>query len=194
MLQTAHAPKASTFPQSTITAAIAAALLLTTAGCANYRITQELTAPIPVASNCRVGSILDQLPPDAEPEDRPTEDELSNLRQRLDVELRKIDELQIVGPFSDSIAYEVTGGILSFRRGSGAVRFFIGFGLGNAEVVVELHLVDLSTGESVFSGNFKGTVSHWAETGDQVFQQIAKEFVKALRNEVRRAAKAGADG
>lgn len=167
-------------------AVVAVPVFLLLSGCANYKVTQSLSRPIPAAAECRVGVIVDQLPAEIDPDDRPTEDEIGKLRSQLETELRKVELIQVASAFADSLDYEVTGGILAFRRGSGAVRFFIGFGLGDAEVLAELRLVDLATGESIFAGNFKGKVSSGMESGDQAYQQIARGFANALEDEIVR--------
>jgi curli biogenesis system outer membrane secretion channel CsgG len=78
---------------------------------------------------------------------------------------------------------EVTGSILEYKKGSGWLRFFIGFGAGNAVVNTELRLVDASSGKLLFSGNFKQKVSGWGETGDATWKRIAKDFAKALEKQ-----------
>ena len=77
-------------------------------------------------------------------------------------------------------AYEVRGSILEYKRGSGFLRFMIGFGAGSAKVVTELSLVDLGDGGTVFSGNFEGTVGSWGESGEAMYKRVAKDFRKAL--------------
>ena len=78
-------------------------------------------------------------------------------------------------------AYEVTGAIMQYTKGSGFLRFMIGLGAGAAKVLTEMKVVEVATGEVVFAGNFEGVVSSWTEGGgDMMFRKVAQDFAKEL--------------
>lgn len=158
-----------------------AVLGLALAGCSpSYVITQGLDEPLPQPSTFRVGDFEDRLPADVEADDRPTAEDIEKFRTYLQEELEKDDELALQ-PCEAACAYELRGSILEYKRGSGFLRFFIGFGAGSAKVVTELALVDLKDGRTVFSGNFEGTVGSWAESGAEMYKRVSKDFRKALK-------------
>jgi len=75
------------------------------------------------------------------------------------------------------------GTVLEYTKGSGVVRYLIGFGAGKAAVTMELKLVSVSTGQVLFSGNFRQQVGSWTESGDECWERIAKEFAKELEKQ-----------
>jgi hypothetical protein len=167
-------------------ASILLLMLLLVAGCAKpYKITQPLEEPLIHGSAVSIGPVHDALPPDMDEEDKPTEEHINKLRRYLFEELERKQLFDGVFPDSADTKYEVVGRMLTFKKGSGAVRFFIGFGLGDAEVTVGLELVEKETSEVKFAGNFKQVVSHWATSGDQVFRNVAKDFAKALEKNMK---------
>ena len=90
--------------------------------------------------------------------------------------------------------YIVEGSVLEFKKGSGLVRFLIGFGAGNAKVTTELRLIKRSQSpeeqdEIIFAGNFKRSVSDWTESGDKTFENVAKDFAKALQKRLKKLEK-----
>jgi len=85
--------------------------------------------------------------------------------------------------------YEITGNILEYKRGSGAVRVLIGFGLGNAKITIEMKLRNIATGEIAFAGNFKQSVSSGYESGLEMYRRVAKDFAKELSNQQKKLEK-----
>lgn len=172
-------------------------LVLTLAvGCSQpYRITHNLETPIDFAVACSIGDIGDELPLDTEADNKPTVEQIEKLRGYLEKELSEEDFFKIVGLTGSGIAashsYEVTGGIVEYKRGSGFVRFLIGFGAGNAKLTARLSLVDLTTNQTVFEGYFKRVVSSGYESGDKTLERIAQDFAKALKKEMKRLAENG---
>jgi len=162
-------------------AILALLVLVSLTGCAKqYVVTQPLettgTQPFLLA----IGEINDGLPLDTPSEEHPRPEELQKLSQYLRSELDKKDLLA-----ANASTLQVQGTLVTFKRGSGAVRFFVGFGLGTAKATVNLRVVDTATGAILFAGNFSGTVSSWAEAGDQMFRRVAKDFAKELTQQMR---------
>lgn len=164
-------------------------LLLLLVGCANYRVTTPLEQPLSENTYWYIGDIVDALPADTELEDRPDEFVIDQLRGMIYAELVKRATIGKMGVTPDDADLLVTGSILEYKKGSGFLRFLIGFGAGNAVVTVELKAADTKTGKTVFAGNFKQTVSSWSETGDKCFERIAKDFAKAVEKEQKKLTK-----
>ena len=171
------------------------AILVLLTGCTkHYRITQELEPPLNRSEICAIGQIVDNFPSDFEEANKPTSEQISTFQSHLAAQLRKKDVFSAVDHDDSDAEYVVTGSILDYKKGSGVVRFFIGFGLGNAKVTMELKLVKKAKnpGEEdqiIFAGNFNQNVSHWAESGDKTFEKIAKDFAKQLDKRLKKMAK-----
>jgi len=160
---------------------LAALALLAIVGCSkSYVVTRPLDEPLRTPIVIGVGDITDDLPSDMPEEKKPTAEDLGKLRRYLDEEIAKRDRWRLASEPDDSLNYEVQASLLEYKRGSGALRFLIGFGAGNARATMTLKLIDRTTGKVAFSGNFYGTVSSWAEGGDQMFRRIAHDFAKVL--------------
>lgn len=169
---------------------IAVSLIVLVIGCAKpYVITTDLERPLAHTSTVSVGEITDEFPLDFDPAKKPTVADIARFKDLI------MDQLSGVGlfrtePSADTAEYEVQGAILDYKKGSGAARFFIGFGVGNAKVTTTLRLVDKKTNATLFSGNFTGTVSDWGTKGNKVFDATAKNFAKALKSKMKKLAKA----
>jgi hypothetical protein len=148
--------------------------------CTPYVVTTKLEKPLDSPASCSIGIITDELPEGMDMENRPTIEEIDNLKDKIMERLEEREVFSVIGSGAD---YEVRGSILEFKRGSGTVRFLIGFGLGNAKMVTSLELVDQRTGNVVFGGNFDATVSSWAESGDKIYHTISDNFAKALKKQ-----------
>jgi uncharacterized protein DUF4410 len=165
-----------------------ALVLLVLAGCAKtYLITQPLSQPLASTTTIGVGDIKDELPSDMPADKKPRAEDVRKLKRFLIEEIGDRRIAAVAMEDSSARGYEVRGSLLEYKRGSGAVRFFVGFGLGNAKATVSLKLVDTATGATVFGGNFYGQVSSWAEAGDQTFRKIAKNFAKELQKQLKTA-------
>lgn len=81
---------------------------------------------------------------------------------------------------NEGCPYEVQGALLSYKKGSGFMRFLIGFGAGNSKVVTELEMIDTRDGSTVFGGNFTGEVASWTDSGDKMFKMVSRNFTKQL--------------
>ena len=168
--------------------ALCAILLAAFAGCAQYKITTPLEMPLSAEDNWRMGEIRDELPPDMEAEDKPEQHHFEMLADKI---AQQIEKKKIFGVPASSLSgkLEVGGSIIEFKRGSGFLRFLVGFGAGNAVLTTELHVQETATGKVLFSGNFKGVVSSWGESGDKCFDAVAKNFAKALEKEQKKLLK-----
>lgn len=156
------------------------------AGCAKtYVVTKPLDAALAAPATIIVGAITDELPIDTEEAKKPRQSDIDKFQRFLGEEIAKKQIGQIVPGASPDAQYEVRGRFLEFKRGSGAARFFIGFGVGSAKAVIGLDLVDKKSGEVIFAGNFTGAVSSWAEGGDQAFKRIASSFAKELEKQLK---------
>jgi len=158
-------------------------------GCAQYVVTQNLSASLDRGWACAIGEITENLPADVEEEDKPPLGDVDQFRDYLKEELANKGIFQAMGDMADKPDYEVTGNILAYKRGSGAVRFLIGFGLGNAKITVELKLRRTTTGEILFAGNFKQSVSSGYESGIDMYRRVAKDFAKELSKQKKKLEK-----
>jgi len=176
--------------------ALVGLLIALVVGCTQpYRITQELQGPIHNEVGCSVGVIGDELPIDVETDKKPTEEQIEKFRSYLEKQLSGSDLFSGVGVTpaggAEAHGYEVSGGIIEYKRGSGFIRFLIAFGVGDAKLTVRLALVDRENGQTVFEANFKRVVSDWMQSGDKTFEMVAKDFVSALKKEMKRINKNG---
>lgn len=163
--------------------AIVCLSLILAQGCATYRVTQELERSV-YRGSCKVAPIADALPAEMDEEDRPKNSEIGQLLTTLESELRKTGIFSSVEPFNDSSLYVVKATILTFKRGSGAVRALIGFGLGDAKITVDIKLIERHTESVLFAGNFSQTISDWTEEGHKMYGKIARDFANALKTRV----------
>lgn len=157
--------------------------LIILGGCTKpYMITTELEKPLNSGSFCIIEDMKDELPIDFPEEKKPTREALDKFNDYLIQELEKTELFRSVAfTFPSEIKYRVSGSILDYKAGSGFLRFLFGMGIGSAKVIVSLKLQDVETGEIIFSGNFDGVVSHWADTGDKVYKQVAQNFAKTIK-------------
>lgn len=162
-------------------------LLVLIAGCAKkYVITVPLEAPLKEVPFFTVGDIVDQLPVDLEEGDKPTTEDIARFKDIILEELEKQKITLLFVSFDEEHLYEVRGSLLDFRGGSSALRILFGFGAGSARITVNLELVESETNRIVFAGNFKQTVSHWAESGREMYKRVAKDFAKELKKQLKK--------
>jgi hypothetical protein len=154
--------------------------------CANYKITHKLEQPINQPSNCSIGEIRDQLPADFDEDDKPSLEHIDKFKDYLRIALIEKGIFRDVLLMNPEFEYQVTGGILDFKKGSGFVRFLGLFGAGNAKVTATLRLEDRNTDEILFAGNFKQEVSSYMESGDKIFERVAKDFAKELSKQIKK--------
>ncbi len=161
--------------------------LLMVLGCAkSYVVTRPLGQPLVSPIAIRVGEITDGLPTDMPQEQKPGAGDLEKFRKFLAEEIEQVKGVRIAEEPGDSLGYEVRGSLLEYARGSGALRFFVGFGAGAARATTALELVDRESGRVVFSANLRGDVTAW-ETGDEMFRKIAAGFARELEKQLRSA-------
>jgi hypothetical protein len=155
-------------------------------GCAkNYVITVPLEEPLKPGASFSVGEIVDELPIDMDEGDKPTIEDINKLKNYLMEELEKQDTWEMVSA-GQNRPYEVTGSLLNFKRGSGALRFLFGIFAGSAHITVSLELVDLEASQVVYAGNFKAQVTDWTESGAKMYQRVAKDFAKELKKQLKK--------
>jgi hypothetical protein len=167
---------------------IAIALVLAVSGCAkNYVITTDLSDPLADQACVQITEVRDLLPEDTDPDNRPTAEDVAKFKTYLAEEFAAREELAMA--VSDAgCPYEVQSSLLSYKKGSGFMRFLIGFGAGNSKVVTELKMVDTRDGSTVFAGNFTGEVASWTDTGDKMFKTVSRTFTKQLEKRVQKLA------
>lgn len=163
-------------------------VVLLASGCAKqYVITYDLAEPLESPARVQVGKIGDQLPSNVDEEDKPSAEDIGKFQRYLAEELSRLKtDIQVIQ--AGDASYEVTGGIMEYTKGSGFLRFLIGFGAGSAKVLTELKVVEVATGDVVFAGNFEGSVTSWAEGGDEMFRKVARNFAKELEKQHKREA------
>ena len=150
-----------------------------------YIITTEMEKPIDIGTTCSIGQIADELPIGIEEEDKPSLEDVEKLKSFIVEELNKKDAL-IAHIAKHNTRYEINGSILEFKKGSGALRFFIGFGAGSARLVTHLQLIDKNSGNVIFAGNFTSTVSDGLVDGEKIFRQTAKDFTSQLFKQLKK--------
>lgn len=155
-------------------------------GCAHYVVTQNLTVPLGTGQSCLIGDITESLPADVDDEDKPPMSDLDEFRSFLKEALEKKNICLSSSETTGKPDCEITGNILEYKRGSGAVRVLIGFGLGNAKITIEMKLRNIATGEIAFAGNFKQSVSSGYESGLEMYRRVAKDFAKELSNQQKK--------
>ena len=161
-------------------ALIGLVVVLGISGCAEqFVITTDLAEPLQSPARFLVGSITDELPPTVEAKNKPSAEDMGKFRRYLTEELDKFAPTIQVAQAGNA-TYEITGGIMQYKKGSGFLRFMIGLGAGSAKVLTQLKVAEVATGEIIFAGNFEGAVTDWTETGDMMFRKIARNFAKEL--------------
>jgi hypothetical protein len=162
--------------------------ILIVCGCANYKITHELEQPIKEKTFCYVGEIKDELPADFDEEDKPTFEQIYKFKRYLKNALEEKLIFSAIELGNPETEYEVTGGIRDFKKGSGLIRS-PEFGMGIQKVMAALRLQDRKTGEILFAGNFKQVVSSQERKSDIMFEQVAKDFSRALEKQIKKLEK-----
>lgn len=156
-------------------------------GCApkSYVVTTPLADVTERPTQVQIGAIRDNLPSDIEVDKKPTAEDIAKFQKYLGEEILARKRLQMeVSADSGACCYELQGALLEYTKGSGALRFFIGFGAGTASMTTLLKLVDTRTGETVFAGNFIGKVTGGMQSGSSMFRQVSRDFAKALDKEL----------
>jgi hypothetical protein len=154
--------------------------LISFVGCVSYRETTPLERPLNRSARWNVGEISLALPSDARVDEAPDEFQLAAFADRLREQIKKAEVFNLP-PDTGTGEVEVTGTIIDYGKGSGPLRFLFGVGSGTAYVTVEMQVRDRETGVVLFSGNFIGEVTHWAEKGDKSFDHVAQEFAQTLK-------------
>lgn len=159
--------------------------LLLIGGCTPYVVTIDLTQPLTGGTTCKIGEVFDELPPEMNIEDRPTIEEIDLLKSHL---YNKIEEIEIFTTVEFGASdYEVRSRILEFKRGNGVLRFLFGiFANANAKIVVSLELVDSKTNTVMFAGNFRGEVTSWMMSGNEMYKMVSAQFVKELKKQIEK--------
>lgn len=170
---------------SIITLALILIICFITA-CTPYIITTPLENPLVPPKTCTIGSITDELPMDMDEDKKPTLEEINNFKNLLYNELNSKEIFKMLHHGDNDAHYELTGGVLEFKKGSGWLRFLFGLGIGNARLVVSLELTDKKNNDIVFGGNFTGEVDDWMTSGNQIFRMVARNFAKALENQIKK--------
>jgi hypothetical protein len=164
--------------------ALVLAAALAFGGCVKpYTIITPLEQSIAQPARVTVGDITDQLPIDMAEGKKPTIEDISKFRDVLEKHLEKSDVFLLGMSDTAAPAYEVRGSILEYKRGSGFMRFMFGAWAGGAKVVTHLELVDSRGHQIVFSGDFTGNVTSWAESGAAMYDRVAKEFAKQIKKQ-----------
>lgn len=167
---------------------ITTGLILGLVGCArNYVITHELDEVLVDKPTFYIGEFRDELPADYAADKKPTKEDIKKFKNALEAALYKKDFSGSVSTENqDGKQYEITGAILDYKKGSGFLRFLFGYWAGGAKVTTALELRNLQTKDIIFSGNFSGFVTDWMESGDQMYKNVSKDFVKALKKAIEK--------
>ena len=150
-----------------------------------------------------VTEVVDGIPADVPVSDHPTPEALGKLRGYLfkdlnDLEMQQAGIVSVRGPkmspfstvafgSSDSTVADktllVSARVLSYKHGSRAARYFIGFGAGKGEVLVQLKIREQGRPDDVFVGNFKGAITGGVFGGseDVPFHAVSENFAEMLR-------------
>lgn len=156
-------------------------------GCTKpYNVLIELEQPLKPVSRCCIGEIEDMLPLDMAEEDKPSLEEITKFRNYIAEQLVKRDIFGFAFTEEQNCDYEVVGSLVEFQKGSGALRFLIGFGAGNAKMTTSLGLIDKSNDRTVFSASFSRSVSSGLESSSAMYKNIAKDFAKVLSKQMKK--------
>jgi hypothetical protein len=149
----------------------------------SYQVTEELNQVL-VPGACRIGTIeYDPGVVTVGPEPLPREP-IHLLRQQLEFALEGTDLFTEVTLYEDSEDYVVRGVIREFSDQSGNLNF-PGFSrTGTVQVTVRLQLQD-TTGTVLFAGDFSQRVASRYGVNEIVFERLAGDFARALREQVR---------
>jgi hypothetical protein len=149
-------------------------------------VTTPLAALTERPTRVRIGEIQDNLPADVEAGKKPSAEDIAKFQKYLGEEISGSKRLQMdASADSGACCYEVRGALMEYTKGSGALRFFLGFGAGKASMTTALSLVDTRSGATVFAGNFVGDVISGAESGSAMFRRVSENFTKALEKEMK---------
>ena len=164
-----------------------AAAVIILSGCANYTITVPLEKRLDTDTTCRIGAISDKLPPDLTADEKPTVEDIAMFKNQLDAYLSELSYFEITEGADHSFRYIINGAIYDYNKGSGVGRFLFGsLTNSDARLGISLELIDAETGSVVFSGYFKSKVTDWSTSGDEVYNNCARDFAKALKKEMRK--------
>lgn len=162
---------------------VALSLLIALCACTKHVITTELEKPLHDNPSYFFAQLEDQLPQDTKAEDKPTAEELSKFKDLIITELMKQGLIAKSSSSSGKIPYELRGAVLSYKAGSGFLRFLFGAWVGAAKMTVSLELYDNINQNVIFAGNFTQKVTSWLESRDEMYKRIAKDFAKTLKKQ-----------
>ena len=155
-------------------------ILIFGAGCSKpYTITDYLLEPIQDPATCGIEYIEVAYPIESGKE-MPSMGDMEKFRHYIWQELASKNIFAEVAHDYPNPKYLVIGTILDYKKGSGAVRYLVGWGVGDAKLLVKIELIDIKKNQIAFSGQFEGKVSDWGESGDKIFRQAAQNFAKEL--------------
>lgn len=155
-------------------------------GCTKpYSILIELEQPLKATSNCYIGEIEDGMAFDVDEEDKPSLEDMTKFRNYIAEYLVKKEIFGFANASEQDSEYEVVGSLIEYKKGSGVMRFLFGLFGGTARMTVTLGLIDKSTNLTIFSGNFTRTVTSGYESGSTMYKNIAKDFAKALKKQIK---------
>ena len=155
-----------------------------------------------------VGEMVDAVPPEAPSDERPRAAVLEKLREFLAGDLKDVGEKERIGITSMRAAKRnwpcearlgssdtllapgniaLTGKVLAYRRGSRLARYFLGFGLGKSEVLVQLRLREPGRAQDLFVGHFRGEVGGGFAGGSEfgALRAVSVNFAEWLRDRWR---------
>lgn len=162
-------------------------LLLIVGGCTkNYRIIQNLDEELPYKTPLAIGAIADELPTDFEDAKKPSAEDIEKFKSYLENQISKREHIFISDKLETNPRYTIRGSIMDYRKGNGFLRFLFGAWAGGAHVTTVLEVIDNEDQHVVFSGSFKGAVGDYSETGDKMFERVAKDFAKVLEKEIKK--------
>jgi len=167
---------------------ITTGLILGLVGCLrNDVITHRLETDLIEKPTFYIGEFRDGLPADFPAHKKPTARDISifisALKEAL-YENRFAGEVSVANPGGKD--YEITGAILDYKRGDGFLRFFSLGHVGRAKATMKLELRNMQTKDIIFAGIFGGYIVNWDRAGDEMYSEVSKAFVKALRKEIRK--------
>lgn len=149
----------------------------------SYVITTDLSAALEPSATYSVGTIVSALPANTEGDRGPTHEAITKLKSCLIEEIGNRDDLPLREMRGGRPAFVVRGRLLEYEPGSGTLRFLVGWGAGQAKLVVQLRLVSRSNGRVRFAGKFVAYTSGPLDSGDEVFRQVARNFSKQLEQQ-----------
>ncbi|MFH2035079.1 MAG: hypothetical protein ABIJ45_01650 [Candidatus Zixiibacteriota bacterium] len=139
-----------------------------------------------LGSFCSIGEIVDDLPDDIRPYDKPTGENIEYFRNQLGsylAETKIFKSVKLDNPIAD---YKVSCYLLRYNQSDSFEEFKTTALVNTALITVGIELINIRTNKIVFGLNLKEDVSYWASLKGKLFEYTAGHFAAALKKEMKK--------